>query len=89
MKEGSVCKNTLALLRNFGCKFLFTEDAFPPTLSITSDKVTILLYTALTSASCSSHYNGDNPDIIKKPMSTFKMLTEVKGEEWSSPGEKF
>lgn len=81
MKEGSVCKNTLDLVRDFGCEFLLTEAGFPPTLPIKSGKVTILLYTALTSASCSSHCSGDNPGIIKKPMSVFKMLPEVKGEE--------
>lgn len=79
MKEGSVCKNTLALEKDFGCEFLFTKAGFPPTLSIKSDKVAILLYTASTSASCSSHYSGDNPDIIKKPVSSFKMLPEGKG----------
>lgn len=88
MKEESVCKNTLALVRDFGCEFLFTETGFPPTSSIKPDKVSILLYTALTSASCSSHYSGNNPDIIKKPMSAFKIMTEVKGDERCSPGEK-
>lgn len=81
MKEGPVCKNTLDLVRDFGCEFLLTEAGFPPTLPIKSGKVTILLYTALTSSSCSSHCSGDNPGIIKKPMSAFKMLPEVKGEE--------
>lgn len=89
MKERSVCKNTLVFLRDFGCEFLFTEDCFPPTWSVTPNKVTILLYIALTSASCSSHYNDEHPDIIKKRMLAFKMLPGVKGEERSSPGEKF